>query len=147
MTSPSISSETLHASCVTLGGRGILIAGASGSGKSDLSLRLIDRGATLVSDDYTIVQRRDGRLHASPPNTIEGRIEIRGIGIIEMDFERDVPLCLAVDLSRESLRMPGGEERYFAAGVALPMLGLNAHEASAPLKVELALLKIGLPVR
>ena len=48
-----LSSETIHASCVAIDGRALLIEGASGDGKSDLALRLIDRGATLVSDDYT----------------------------------------------------------------------------------------------
>ena len=59
-----LSSETLHATTVSIGGRGVLIEGVSGAGKSDLALRLIDRGATLVSDDYSFLQRRDGRLFA-----------------------------------------------------------------------------------
>ena len=70
MTVPSISSETLHVSCVAKDGRAILIAGRSGAGKSDLALRLIDRGAHLVSDDYTVVKRVAGRLVACPPRNI-----------------------------------------------------------------------------
>lgn len=144
MTSPTLSSETIHASCVSLGGRAVLICGPSGSGKSDLALRLIDRGAILVSDDYTIVQRRDGRLYAAPPPSIEGRMEIRGIGIVEMEHSRNVPICLAIDLARTPQRMPEASESYFAVGVGIPSVALGALEPSAPVKAELALLKLGL---
>ena len=95
MKNPVLSSETVHASTVAIEGRAVLIAGRSGSGKSDLALRLIDRGAVLVSDDYTFVRRADGRLLASPPDTIAGRIELRGVGIVEMANLRDVPVALA----------------------------------------------------
>ena len=64
----ALSSETIHASCVAIGGRAVLIEGVSGSGKSDLALGLIDRGAQLVSDDYTVVQRREARLIARKPS-------------------------------------------------------------------------------
>ena len=63
----------------------MLISGPSGSGKSDLALRLLDRGFTLVSDDQTIVRKDGDRLIASAPPTIKGKLEIRGIGIVEMD--------------------------------------------------------------
>ena len=67
-----LSSETLHASSVSIDGRAVLIEGMSGSGKSDLAMRLIDRGATLVSDDYTIVRRVDGMVDiAHVTNAIE----------------------------------------------------------------------------
>src|SRR5256885_16911508 len=95
---PRISAETLHASSVRLDGRGVLISGPSGSGKSDLALRLLDRGFTLVSDDQTIVRRDDSRLIASAPPTIAGKLEIRGIGIVEMDTAKDVPVALLVEL-------------------------------------------------
>ena len=60
---PALSSETLHMSCVAIDGRAVLIAGRSGRGKSDLALRLLDRGAGLVSDDYVFVRRSEGRNH------------------------------------------------------------------------------------
>ena len=84
-----LSSETLHASTVSIKGRAVLIEGPSGSGKSDLALRLIDRGATLVSDDYTIVRRIDGNLIASAPPNIAGLCEVRGCGAdVDADRER-----------------------------------------------------------
>ena len=70
MKTPILSSETVHTSCVAIDGRAVLIGGRSGRGKSDLALRLIDRGAALVSDDYTLVKRVTGRLLAAAPPTI-----------------------------------------------------------------------------
>lgn len=136
--------ETVHASCVAIDGRAVLIAGPSGSGKSDLALRLIDRGAALVSDDYTEVVAIGGRLVASPPPTIAGRIEMRGVGLLDMRFEEGVPVCLLVDLDRPPERLPEGAETE-VAGLDVPVIGLAAHEASAPLKVETALRFFGLP--
>jgi serine kinase of HPr protein (carbohydrate metabolism regulator) len=140
----SLPSETIHASCVSIGGRAVLIAGASGSGKSDLALRLIDRGASLVSDDYTQIVAIAGRLVASPPPTIAGRMEVRGVGLVDMRFEEGVTVCLLVDLDRQPERLPEGAEAD-VAGLDLPVIGLAAHEDSAPIKVETALRLFGLP--
>ena len=76
-------------------GRAVMIVGPSGSGKSDLALRLLDRGFRLVSDDQTIVRRDGGRLLASAPPSIAGKLEIRGIGIVDMEHDENVPLLLS----------------------------------------------------
>lgn len=144
MTFSSLSSETLHASCVVKDGRAVLISGRSGSGKSDLALRLIDRGAILVSDDYTIVRRLKGQLVATAPPNIAGKIEIRGIGLVEVETAKEAPVCLIVDLNREAERMPEDGGAVMIAGVKLPTVGLNGLEASAPLKVEAAMRQFGL---
>ena len=144
MSIPSLSSETLHASCVAKEGRAILISGRSGSGKSDLALRLIDRGAVLVSDDYTIVRRVGGRLVATPPPNIDGKMEVRGLGIVEFETQPDTPVCLLVDLNREVERLPTGAEQIAIAGIKVPVVAINSLEASAPVKVELALARFGL---
>lgn len=144
MRMPALSSETIHASCVAIDGRAVLIGGRSGQGKSDLALRLIDRGASLVSDDYSFVRRERGRLLAAPPENIAGRIEVRGVGLLAMPFERDVPVALYVDLDAQPERLPDPEESRIIAGVRVPTVGLAAREASAPLKVEAALRLIGL---
>lgn len=144
MTTPSISSETLHVSCVALDGRAILIAGRSGAGKSDLALRLIDRGAQLVSDDYTVVKRVQGRLLAAPPRNIEGKMEVRGVGLVQFDSVTDVPVCLSVDLDREVERLPELHDPLVIAGIKVPVIGLSALEPSSPMKVELALREFGL---
>lgn len=144
MKTPSLSSETLHASCVAVDGRAVLIAGASGAGKSDLALRLIDRGARLVSDDYVIVKRVGTRLVASPPANIRGRMEVRGVGVVEFEPQDEAPVCLIVDLDRDVARLPLGEEKRVIAGLPVPLVALNALEASAPLKLEYALAKFGI---
>lgn len=135
----ALSSETVHASTVSINGHAILISGRPGSGKSDLALRLIDRGAMLVSDDYTIIARSDGVLIASPPETISGRIEVRGIGLIEMAYETAVPVALVIDIDAPVPRMPEAGATRLIADVAVPLFALSAHEASAPIKAELLL--------
>jgi serine kinase of HPr protein (carbohydrate metabolism regulator) len=144
MSKQSLSSETLHVSCVAKDGRAVLISGRSGSGKSDLALRLIDRGAILVSDDYTMVRRVSGRLLARAPDNIEGKIEVRGVGVLEFDTVSDVPVCLFVDLERDVERLPPEGENIRIAGVDVPLIAANALEASAPVKVEAALDRFGL---
>ncbi len=139
-----LSSETLHASCVAVDGRAILISGRSGSGKSDLALRLIDRGAALVSDDYTIVRRVSGRLLARAPNNIGGRMEVRGLGILPFPFLSDVPVALLVDLNLDVVRLPEPRQHVSLAGCAVPVVAISALESSAPIKVEIALRQFGL---
>jgi serine kinase of HPr protein (carbohydrate metabolism regulator) len=134
-----LSSETIHASCVAIGGLAVLIEGPSGAGKSDLALRLIDRGAALVSDDYTALVRRAGTLHATAPANLAGRMEVRGIGIIAQPHVDDVPVALLVTIIAAPPRMPDGEEVRRIAGVDLRRIALPALEPSAPIKVELAL--------
>jgi serine kinase of HPr protein (carbohydrate metabolism regulator) len=131
----------IHATCVALDGQGLLIIGPSGSGKSDLALRLIDRGAVLVSDDYTLLVVDGGTLFASPPPSIAGRIEVRGVGILELPIVSSAPVALAVDLEAPVERMPEAPTRYFL-GVPIPVIAINPFEASAPIKLELALARL-----
>jgi serine kinase of HPr protein (carbohydrate metabolism regulator) len=138
-------SETVHASCVAIDGRAVLIAGASGCGKSDLALRLIDRGAGLVSDDYTALETLGATLLASPPATIAGRIEVRGVGIVERPHVARIPVALLIDLDRPPERMPEPATVQLG-GISIPAIGLSALEASAPIKVEAALQMHGLPL-
>jgi serine kinase of HPr protein (carbohydrate metabolism regulator) len=139
MSKRHLSSETIHASAVAIGGRAVLIGGLSGRGKSDLALRLIDRGAVLVSDDYTIVRRAGDDLIACAPPTIAGKIEVRGLGILDMPSAVDVPVALYVDLDEEPARLPEEGDRRHFAGIGIPVVALRSHEDSAPIKVELAL--------
>ncbi|MEO6581183.1 MAG: aldolase [Sphingomicrobium sp.] len=147
MNPPRLSSETVHASTVAKDGRAVLITGPSGSGKSDLALRLLDRGFTLVSDDQTLVRREDDRLIASAPATIAGKLEIRGIGIVEMDHAGDMPVALLVDLTSDIQRMPDDSRERPILGVALPLISIDAMAASAPSKVAVALDRMGLQLR
>ncbi|MCE7797818.1 aldolase [Sphingobium sufflavum] len=134
----------LHATSVAIGGRVVLLMGASGSGKSDLGLRLIDRGATLVSDDYTELALRDGRLFASPPATIAGQMEVRHVGILSFPHLHNLPVALAIRLDDKPERMPDRRQSIPLSGVEIPVLCLDAREGSAPIKVELALRDMGI---
>jgi serine kinase of HPr protein (carbohydrate metabolism regulator) len=139
-----LSSETLHASCVALDGRAVLITGISGSGKSDLSLRLLDRGFILVSDDQTIVRKSGEKLIATAPATIAGKLEIRGVGIVEMETVKDVQVALLVELTSDIQRMPDDSRERPVLGVKLPLISVDATTASAASKVALALDRLGL---
>jgi len=142
----TLSSDRLHASCVAIGGRAVLIEGLSGSGKSDLTLRLIDRGAALVSDDYVFIRRDGTRLIASAPPLLAGKIEVRGLGIIEMPHVDDVPVAMIVSVGEPVERLPEDGRAQNLIGVQVPHIALAALEQSAPIKVEYALRLRGLAV-
>lgn len=131
----------IHASCVAIGNKGVLLLGRSGAGKSDLALRLIDGGARLVADDRVLLFLKGRALHARSPETIRGLLEIRGVGIVELPVRSQIKLTLAVMLGREGARLP--EPQSWAAplrmNTKLPQIALDARYASAPAKVRAAL--------
>jgi serine kinase of HPr protein (carbohydrate metabolism regulator) len=129
----------LHATCVAIDGVGVLIRGPSGSGKSDLALRLIEGGATLVADDQVVVEAVGDVLRASAPPELRGRLEVRGLGIVACEGPDAVPVALIVDLvppeAVDRLPDPAVEA---VEGVELARVALAAFEASAAAKVRLA---------
>ena len=144
MNEARLSAETLHASTVALDGRAVLITGPSGSGKSDLALRLLDRGFKLVSDDQTLVRLDGGRLVASAPPSIAGKLEVRGIGIVDIEQAGDVPVALLVELTSDIERLPDDARERPLLGIPLPIVSIDAMTASAASKVALALDRLGL---
>lgn len=142
--------ELVHGTCVALGNRAALLRGGSGAGKSDLALRFMalpregELQPLLVADDQVWVETRsDGSLMASVPQTIAGKIEVRGLGILEVPFVAEAPLKLVCDLvgGKDVPRMPPEPwERTVIMGVAVPALKLDPFEVSAPLKLKMALL-------
>jgi HPr kinase/phosphorylase len=130
----------LHASCVELSQTGVVLLGPSGSGKSDLALRLIDRGARLIADDRLAVEREGEQLFGRPAAALAGLLEVRGVGIVRLPYGAVCRLGLIVDLDppARAERLPEPEVLSLL-GVALPRLRLDPTVPSACAKVRLAL--------
>ncbi|MEH6474097.1 MAG: HPr kinase/phosphatase C-terminal domain-containing protein [Sneathiella sp.] len=131
----------MHASVVSINGKAVLLRGPSGVGKSDLSLRLIEGGAELVSDDYVDLRVKDGRLLAEGPKTILGMMEVRGLGLISMPYIDHAEVHLACDLMPASAieRLPDTPQYLHIEGLDIPLMQLDAMAASAPARIKLAL--------
>lgn len=131
--------QMLHGSAVAIGGHGVLLIGPSGSGKSDLALRLIDRGAKLIGDDIVHVEIAQGApVLAFAPN-IAGKIEVRGVGICSVAYVQSAAFRLVVEFATEVERMPAEGARTLIADFSVPLVTLNPFQVSSALKVELAL--------
>lgn len=132
----------IHGTCVDLDGSGLLLRGPSGSGKSDLAVRLIDAGARLVADDQVGLQVRDGAVIASAPAKLRNLIEVRGLGIVPVEAVDDSPVKWVVDLKPldEIERMPEARTCELE-GIKLPCMDLAPFESSAIAKLRLALLQ------
>lgn len=122
----------IHASCAARDGAGVLLLGPPGSGKSDLVLRLIDRGFALVADDRVEIENG----HASAPAALAGLLEVRGLGILRLPYLARAELALAVTLGGAVPRLPAPAHD---AALGVPVLALDARQASAPQVVALAL--------
>jgi len=125
-------------------GGAVLLVGASGAGKSDVALRLIAMGARLLSDDQTALFGDDGKLFAEAPQSLHGRIEIRGVGIVAVDAGPPAPVVLAVrlDETAEIPRLPQPSVHKLPQGLENcpepPFLILRPFEASTPAKIAAA---------
>ena len=144
MTASAVTERLVHATCVAVGGVGLLLRGPSGSGKSDLALRLIDAGAILVADDQTLLQVRRDRLVARPPDALAGKLEVRGLGILELAYGTEAELGLVVDLrpGEAPERLPAPLQAEIL-GVSLPRLQLDPFGPSAAAKLRLAAHSLG----
>lgn len=142
----------VHGTAIVLGDRAALLRGASGSGKSDFALRAIglpkscflDLPFTLVADDQVVVRvgSRGTGLTVSPPHHLSGLMEVRGLGIMTIPYRAEAQLSLLVNLvdARDVDRLPDPWLTDSLLGTALPVLNLPAFQASAPLKLALALI-------
>ena len=131
----------VHGTCIAFDGQGILLRGAAGSGKSDLALRAIDRGAQLVADDQVVLTRQGKGVIASAPASLHGLLEIRGLGIMRMDAVTEAKIALVADMTEPHAieRLP--DRRHCDIdGVSMPWLALAPFEASAPAKLRFALM-------
>jgi HPr kinase/phosphorylase len=136
----------MHATCVEIERHAVLLRGPSGSGKSDLALRLIDAGARLVADDQVELEARNGRLWARAPAALAGRMEVRGVGIRRLAFHDRSAVALIVDLvpARQVPRLPEPETETLE-GIELPRLRLAPFEASTPAKLRLLMHQGAMP--
>jgi len=133
----------VHATCVDIDGVAVLLRGPSAAGKSDLALRLIDTGAKLVADDQVQLAAVRGELIASAPAQLSRKIEVRGLGIFDLDDSQVSPrarVTLVADLgpSADVDRLPHRTTCQLD-GIDIPLVALAAFESSAPAKVRMAL--------
>ncbi len=132
----------VHATCVEWGGGAVLLRGPPGSGKSDLGLRLIDGGGRLVADDQVRLNVIKGSVVAGAPPSIAGKIEVRGLGVIDLPEESiraRANVVLIADLVAGEVERHPDPEHCTLAGIDLPVLRLCPFEASAAAKVRVAL--------
>jgi len=117
--------------------RGVMIEGPSGSGKSDLAFRALDRGFRLVADDRVVVWASEGRLYGRAPDTLRGLIELRGVDVIAVE---PLPLCEIGFVARLEIpeRIPESATETIL-GIAVPLLAVNPFETSAPAKLSRAM--------
>lgn len=132
------------ATCVAIEGRGILIEGPPGAGKSSLALALIDRGAVLVGDDGVSLEQDSARLLANPVAETAGLLEVRGLGLVTMPVLAAVPVALVVVLDRNAPRFIEEPEMAARYGITLPLIRLWPDSPVLPLRAELALRQYGL---
>jgi hypothetical protein len=137
----------IHASCVSIGGKGVLLLGPSGAGKSSLALQLMDGGAKLVTDDRCDLFARAGKLYAAAPASIAGLIELRGIGIVAMPHAKNAHVAMAVRLGPNRQRLPAPVFYKPLAPLKglrpVPLIVVNAFEAAAGARIRAALAAFG----
>ena len=131
--------QMIHGTAISIGGHAVLIMGESGSGKSDLALRLIDRGAILISDDVVFLETRDSAPILTVAPNIAGKIEVRGVGISNVDFIASAPLRLIVEFVDAPDRLPEDIAHTIIGDYVVPVSKLNPFEQSSAIKVEYAL--------
>ena len=138
-------SGRLHqATCVAIGGRGLLIEGPPGSGKSSLALALIDRGAMLVGDDGVLIERDGHVVRASPAPATQGLLEVRNVGLLTFPTLADVPIALIVTLDPAAPRFRDAPDWLDRAGCRLPQIALWPGSPVLALRAEVALRTYGL---
>lgn len=129
--------QRVHASCVEIGTAAVLLRGPSGSGKSDLALRLIDQGARLVADDYVELSVRQGRLYAAPPAALVGKLEVRGVGVVRLTHVNRARVGMVVDLVPKTVARMPDPATVTLEEIVLPLHTLASFEASTPAKLRL----------
>jgi serine kinase of HPr protein (carbohydrate metabolism regulator) len=132
--------DSFYGTAVAYYGCGVLIRGPSGSGKSDLALRLIDDGGILIADDQVLIKFVGKELHLSAPNSISGLIEVRGVGVLKIKHVSGVPLSLIVDINtKEQLQRLPAIKKEVINDIHISVIRINAFESSAIAKIKVFL--------
>ena len=131
--------KQIHGTCIVVNGCGVILRGASSSGKSDLALRLINEGAQLVADDQILLNSNGKELFASAPAKLLGLMEVRGVGIIELDYIKNIKVEVIFDLVKKDRisRLPDSLTTNID-GVSVPRIRLFPFEVSASTKLTIA---------
>lgn len=130
--------KLIHGSCVSIDDQGVLLLGPSGSGKSDLCLRLLDDGAVLIGDDQLELDRRGEAIFARPPVKLAGMLEVRGFGILrDIAFSKETQIRLVVSLiaQKDVERLPQPQP-YLLLDVPLMHVSLYAFASSTCAKIR-----------
>ena len=134
--------KRIHSTSVVIDDNGVLILGDSGSGKSDLALRLIDNGATLISDDISICRKNSNNIYLYCPPEIKGLLEVREIGIITVPFVERIKLRFVVNLkSNNNERFPK-DSSFRILGIKIPIINIEGKNSSAVAKIKVKLNEI-----
>ena len=134
--------KRIHSTSVVIDDNGVLILGDSGSGKSDLALRLIDSGATLISDDISICRKNSNNIYLYCPPEIKGLLEVREIGIITVPFVERIKLRLVVNLkSNNNERFPK-DTSFRILGIKIPTINIEGKNSSSVAKIKVKLNEI-----
>ncbi|MEM9501527.1 MAG: HPr kinase/phosphatase C-terminal domain-containing protein [Pseudomonadota bacterium] len=136
--------QLIQASAVAIDGRALLIEGEPGSGKSSLALALIDRGAQLIGDDGVTLRLEGSQVRACPPPNIAGLLEIRNVGLVEVETAPPTPLALILSLHENAERLPESPTQRNVLGLAIPQLAFTPGSIAPAQRTEWALRQHGL---
>ena len=135
--------QNIYGTSVALEENGVLIVGLSGSGKSDLALRLIDSGATLICDDQTICKKVKSEIFLFAQKKICGLIEVRGLGLMKVPYIENIKLKMIVKLKEDvNERFPFTNRKKKIFGISIPVIEISSKEISAEAKIKLMLYEI-----
>ena len=134
--------KRIHSTSVVIDDNGVLILGDSGSGKSDLALRLIDNGATLISDDISICRKNSNNIYLYCPPEIKGLLEVREIGIITVPFVERIKLRLVVNLKSDNNERFPKDSSFRILGIKIPIINIEGKNSSAVAKIKVKLNEI-----
>lgn len=137
-----MSIKRLHATSVAIEDNGVAIFGDPGSGKSDLALRLIDSGATLISDDITVFSKSEKNINLFGIENTKGLLEVREVGIITVPYVEGIKLKLVVRLTDRVIERIPKKNQINLLGLKFPKLEINGKNSSSVAKVKVKLNEI-----